>query len=119
MIESVTGKVVYGRGRGKKMAFPTINIKTKLDLPYGVYACRVSLPDGNFKGALHYGPRPAFEDDEVSFEVHIIGFDGDLYGETIRVDVYNRLRDIEVFKSNEALKSQISLDIENVKNMNF
>jgi riboflavin kinase / FMN adenylyltransferase len=114
-----SGKVIPGSQKGKGIGFPTINLMAEIDLPFGVYACNVLYNGSFYKGALHYGARPALKDDAVSLEIHILDFNADLYGETITVQVYNKLRDIMNFDSFEALRDQIKLDVDSIRKMNF
>jgi len=109
------GIVARGEGRGRKIGFPTANLALtdprKLVPKRGVYATRVRLPDGNTRGGmLNVGRRPTFDEMEVTVEVHIFGFDGDLYGETLSVQFLQRLRDEQKFDSADALATQLSED---------
>lgn len=110
------GVVVRGEGRGKGLGFPTANLQVgdrdKLVPPPGVYAVRGILRDGRaHPGALHVGPRPTFQGSPSTIELHLIGFDGDLYGEQVRVDFVERLRDVRPFASVEALVAQLREDV--------
>ncbi|MBU0668169.1 riboflavin kinase [Patescibacteria group bacterium] len=110
----LSGKVIRGEFVGRKLGYPTINVSGHHDLPYGVYVSIVTTSKGRFRGALHFGPRGTFGGEHPVLEVHLLDFRGDLYDETVCVDVYNRLRDIQAFKDLSALKEQIEKDIEQV-----
>lgn len=111
----MAGKVVKGKQIGHQIGFPTANLmlpKQKLVPACGVYAVWIDLPDGKRRGGmLCIGHRPTVEKDgEVSVEVHIFDFNGDLYGESISIDFIEKLRDEQHFNSLEALGKQLTLD---------
>ncbi len=109
------GTVVKGVQRGRKMNSPTINISGDFDLEYGIYACKVKTSKGDFLGGMHFGPRITFNEDKPVMEIRLIDFEGDLYGETVKIDVYNKIREIRKYDSVDALKAQIEKDIEYIK----
>lgn len=112
----IEGEVIGGAGVGKsQLGYPTINIGGQYDLEFGVYVCLVKTVDDIYKGALHYGPRKTMGHDDAVLEVHLLDFDGDLKGDTVRIDVYNKLRDTKTFESAEELKQQIARDVEEVR----
>lgn len=101
---------------GKKIGFPTINVAySTLDLPFGVYTSKVYTGYGTYKGALHFGPRKILGIDEPCLEVHLLDFSGDLYGQEVTIDVYQKIRDTRSFDSMESLKRQIRLDVDVVR----
>lgn len=112
---SVSGKVVNGAGRGNKiLGFPTINLEypeNKVEVKHGVYSVECRIGENCYKGITNYGARPTFGEDKPVLEVHLDGFDGELYGENIAVEFCNYLRDIQKFESAEALKAQLKQDI--------
>ena len=93
---------------------PTINLTgvppQKLLPPDGVYAVRVEWRGGRAGGMMNQGPRPTVQDSRRSLEAHLFDFDGDLYGEWVRVEWVERLRDVERFASLEALQQQLQRD---------
>ena len=104
--------VARGRGEGAKLGFPTLNLeKTDLVIDYGVYVCRVKTDYGMFAGALNYGARPTFNLNETACEIYLLDFSGDLYGQNIRVTVYNKIREVMKFENVEKLKDQIGRDV--------
>lgn len=114
---SLLGVVVRGEGRGKGLGFPTANLQVgdrhKLVPPPGVYAVRGRLRNGEtHAGALHIGPRPTFQGSPSTIELHLIDFEGDLYGEEIRVAFIQHLREVRPFSSVEALVTQLRQDVE-------
>lgn len=111
----VRGVVVRGDGRGRQLGFPTANLGgvagDKALPPPGVYAVRGSVRSGVYDGALHLGPRPTFPGALPSIELHLLDFDGDLYGEELRVDFVERIRDVRPFGSVQALVEQMRADV--------
>jgi riboflavin kinase / FMN adenylyltransferase len=110
----VVGRVVQGERRGRVLGVPTINLSEisprKLLPPDGVYAVRVEWRGGGAGGMMNQGPRPTFQDGRRVLEAHLFGFDGDLYGEWVRIEWVERLRDIERFRSVEQLQQQLERD---------
>jgi riboflavin kinase/FMN adenylyltransferase len=111
----IQGMVVRGEGRGKSLGFPTANLWVpgdgKLIPPPGVYAVRAGMKRGVFGGALHIGPRPTFRGSPPTIELHLMDFDGDLYGDQIRVEFIQFLREVHPFSSASALVDQLKLDV--------
>jgi riboflavin kinase/FMN adenylyltransferase len=112
-----SGLVVEGNKLGRTIGFPTANIKindtAKLIPGFGVYIVIVKLENGSeFRAMMHLGDRPSINDSSRSIEVHILGFEGDLYGQEITVMLMGKLRDIIQFSDLEALKTQLLLDRE-------
>lgn len=116
---SVRGIVVRGDGRGKHLGFPTANLMVsngdKLLPGPGIYAVRGVLRSGTYPAALHLGPRPTFKGSPPAIELHLIDFDGDLYGESVRVDFIRFLRDVRPFGTVSALVDQMKEDVEEAR----
>jgi len=114
---SVKGRVLHGKKIGTRLGFPTANIVlfNEIHIAEGIYAGRVKHGNHFFACALNIGPSPTFDDREKKFEVFIIGFKGDLYGETLKVCLMKKVRDIKKFKGPEELKSRISKDIKAIE----
>ena len=109
------GVVARGEGRGRQIGYPTANLALqdarKLIPKRGVYATLVQLPDGSRHGGMmNIGRRPTFDGMDVTVEVHLFDFDGDLYGERLSVQFLQRLRDEQKFDSPDALVMQLSED---------
>ena len=111
---SVVGLVVQGERRGRLLGVPTINLSDispkKLLPPDGVYAVRVDWRGGRADGMMNQGPRPTFQDGRRVLEAHLFGFEGNLYGEWVRIEWVERLRDVERFGSVEQLQQQLERD---------
>ena len=111
----LTQTVGHGRRLGRTIGVPTANLVAPphVLLPRrGVYAAKVTLPDGRaFGGVTNVGIRPTVNHgQDVTVEPWILDFDGDLYGQKLRVEFFRRLRDERKFESLEALKTQIQCD---------
>ncbi len=117
---SLLAEVVRGEGRGSGLGFPTANLDAgpfrKLLPPPGIYAVRVSGAGlVGAPGALHLGPRPTFEGSPPSTEVYLLDWEGDLYGERVRVDFIQKIRGVEWFDSADALIAQMHRDVARVR----
>jgi riboflavin kinase / FMN adenylyltransferase len=119
----VDGAVVRGQGRGRTIGLPTANIAVVNEtLPArGVYACRCRVlgeAGGAARGAvLNIGHRPTFGGGGLSVEAHLLDFEGDLYGRTLRVEFEERLREERPFEGAEALVRQVQDDIARARRM--
>lgn len=115
---SITGTVLHGRGVGHTLGFPTANIdlsQTRKMLPKdGVYAVRIKNEKLRIKncGMANLGTAPTFGVEKPLLEVHLLDFEGDLYGQTVTVEFSRRLRDIVRFDSIEALQHQLQTDLD-------
>ena len=110
----IEGVVVRGKGAGAGLGFPTANIALPEGWahPYGVYAAEVLLDGKAYRAVLNVGRHPTLPEGAPAIEIHLIGFDGDLYGRTIRVRIGSFLRAETRFPSVEALRAQIRRDVE-------
>lgn len=113
---SVAGKVVHGFARGKKLGYPTANIRVDSGiLPVqGVYVVRVDLHGRKVSGIANIGNRPSFpgKDLKMSCEVHMFNFDQNIYGKHLKVEFLRKIRDEQKFSSVDQLVSQIRRDEE-------
>jgi len=112
---SIVGPVVRGDQLGQSLGFPTANIDVEgLELPpFGVYAARARHSGGEFPAAVNLGLRPTLQSPQpqLRFETHLIGFQGDLYGQDLAVELVTFLRPERRFAHLDALKAQIAKDI--------
>lgn len=115
---SISGIVEHGRGEGKKIGFPTANIKVDphILLPAnGVYEVEVDIPQP-MTGITNIGIRPSFNDgSHLTVETHIPGLKENLYGRKISITPVRRLRDEIKFNSIEELKNRIKSDLELIR----
>ena len=109
----VTASVEHGRGVGKGLGFPTLNLSGNAasQLGRGVYRCAAMISGELYTAVTNVGTCPTFEERESHAEVHVIGFDGDLYGKTVRVFFLGYLREEMKFDTPESLIMQINVDI--------
>jgi len=112
---SLSGRVMYGEKLGRKLGFPTVNLALRRRLPpvTGIFAARVSGAGQKPQDATAYiGRRPAAGGTELVLEAHLPGFDGDLYGQRLTVELLQRLREDRHFDSLDALSAQMRKDTE-------
>ncbi len=117
-LHSIEGVVVGGDGRGRTIGLPTANLEIPADtaLPgRGVYAARAVLASGRSAAAVNIGVAPTFESPDprpLRVEAFLLDHDGgDLYGQAMRIDFIERLRDEKRFEDADALMAQVTADI--------
>lgn len=113
------GEVVKDRQVGRTIGFPTANVfypKEKFPLKIGVYETETEVDGVIYRGITNYGTRPTFEDDTLLTETYLDGFEGDLYGKTIKIKFKRFMRPLKKFENAEALKAQLEEDIRRVRN---
>ncbi|MDE5897294.1 MAG: hypothetical protein K2H43_05745, partial [Clostridia bacterium] len=111
------GTVMHGRQVGRTYGFPTLNVRypeDKFPLRDGVYGGYAETPAGKFPAILNAGARPTFGLKEKMTETFLKGFDGDLYGATVRIYPTEFLRPIQKFSSRAELESQLRRDIRRI-----
>ncbi len=115
----VEGVIIRGNRRGHTIGFPTANLKpqNRVIPRFGVYAT-ATLIDGHWRRSItNIGVRPTFENTtEPSIETHVFDFDGDLYGDVLRVRFLHRIRDERKFSGIDELKGQIERDTRTARN---
>ena len=109
---TVSGTVVHGRRLGHTLGFPTANIEVSDDwgAPDGVYRARVSVDGAIYDAMSNLGRNPSVGGCRRRLETHLFGFDGDLYGRTLRVGLLEKIRDERTFPSVESLGRQLAED---------
>ena len=115
----VEGQIIHGFERGRTIGFPTANLKphNRVIPKFGVYATAVLINDVWRKSITNVGVRPTFEDESApSIESYIFDFDGDLYGDVLRVRFLHRIRDERKFNGINELKAQIERDTQHTLN---
>lgn len=118
---SILGTVVKKSGRGRIMGYPTANLNLHHEVrpPRGVYGTKVHYGGQDYPALTNIGLRPTFakesfpaEEETLEIEVHILGFQGSLYGQNLEVQFLFKIRDERPFKTGEELKTQIEKDKE-------
>ncbi len=108
------GTVVPGNQIGRKIGFPTANIKVnewyKLIPAKGVYAVRIHIDNNTFNGMLNIGTRPTIDGTENTIEVNIFNFNDDIYNKDIKIEFVERIRHEQKFEELESLKKQLEID---------
>ena len=115
---AIEGVVQHGDKLGRQMGFPTANLMLNgyIRPAYGIYAVRGRLADGRcLDGAANLGLRPSFDPPKELLEPYFFDFSGDLYGQTIAVELHAYLRAELRFDGLDALKAQIARDCEDAR----
>lgn len=109
----LAGSVVEGFHRGAKLGFRTANVHVAHELVprVGVYAVRVEWEGRHYPGVANVGHNPTFGNASLSVEVHLLDFEGDLYGAQLSVAFVARIRDERKFASVDELAAQIACDV--------
>lgn len=110
---------ITGKGRGEKMGIPTINfaLPHNLDLSFGVYAAWIIHEGKKYKSALHFGPRPTFNETDASLEAYILDGDIPINNDTFQIQFVARIRDAStfLFKNQKDMLERIYKDIYEVQ----
>jgi len=114
---SINGKVIKGQKRGRKIGFPTCNIKLNdyIVPRLGVYAVKVKGSKFTKKGIANIGYRPTFNGQNLLLETNIFGINKNLYNKEISISFKKFIRSEKKFKNLEHLKKQIKIDIKKAK----
>ncbi len=109
---SVRGRVISGRRLGRTLGVPTANIALEATnrLAHGIYAVVARVDGRAFPAVASFGTRPTVDDGPPLLEVHILDFDGDLYGREIEVEFIERIRDELKFDSISSLAAEMERD---------
>jgi len=113
----MTGEVVEGVERGRKLGFPTANVDftTRLVPADGVYAVRVIRGGVEYPAVANLGNNPTFSDGAFNLEVYILDFTEDIYGEVIEVSFVRRIRGERAFSGPEELIDRIERDVKEAR----
>jgi FAD synthase len=102
MDEKISGKVERGRGYGKKLGFPTMNIRNNSKVKHGVYAGTAILGKKKYRAGIVIGKHA---------EAHLIGYNGNSYGKTTTFEIGKFIRKFKKFKTEKELVTQIKKDL--------
>lgn len=117
----IEGRVEHGDQRGRTIGFATANLHLGeyLRPAHGVYAIRAGVEEAGqtrwYDGVANYGSRPTFDNKDTILEAHLFDFDGDLYGQHLRVDLIDFLRQEKKFDGVDDLKAQIAIDCDKAR----
>lgn len=106
----IKGIVEKGKGEARKLGFPTANVLSTKALESGIFSGSVSTIDGDFSAVIYISNK-----NKKKVEAHIFDFDSDIYGESIIIEILDKVRDDMEIKDIKELKKQINKDIENVR----
>jgi riboflavin kinase/FMN adenylyltransferase len=108
------GVIIKGFQRGRTIGVPTANLDCGEQLlpTEGVYVGRCSVGGTQYPAAVSIGTLPTFADGKLQIEAHLLGFSGDLYGQTLQVELIDWIREQWKFSGIDALKQRLSIDIE-------
>jgi len=110
------GKVIKGKGIGKQITYPTANIKIaedyKLIPKQGAYVVSSTINGKTVFGMMNIGVNPTVNGEKESIEVNFFNFETSIYGETLKIDILERIRDEQKFESVDVLKQQLKKDRE-------
>ena len=111
---SIQSRVIKGDGRGKKLGFPTANLQPKgKELPpFGVYSGRAQIQKAFKPAVINIGNRPSFKGSQSFVEAHILDFEGDLYGQVLKLELDSFIRKEQSFSKISDLKRKIRQDIQ-------
>ena len=116
---TIEGVVIGGNRLGRKLGFPTANIAISDDFAVenGVYSSKVYVEGEEYVAMTNVGVRPSVDGSKRLLETHLFGFEGLLYGLTLRVELYDKIRDEKKFGSVEELRQQIEKDSNKIKEL--
>lgn len=116
----VSGTVIEGQKMGRTIGFPTANVDfwdEQLLPSHGVYATYAWLGDERYLAATNVGIRPTVKGNAITVEAHLLDFEADIYGRTLRLEFIDRIRPEKKFTGLEALKVQIAVDVAQVREL--
>ncbi|MCK8517193.1 riboflavin kinase [Methylonatrum kenyense] len=115
----VMGQVLHGQKVGRRLGFPTANLSlAEADgPPFGVYAVLARVGGHCYAASASWGRRPHFDNGRPLLEVHLLDFEGDLYGCDLEVEFVARLRGEQIFSSTDALIEQIAIDVRTTRSI--
>ncbi len=109
----ISASITKGKGKGKQLGFPTVNIVIEGKVESGVYTGVVRFDSKEYLAGIFVGR------DGKLLEAHLIGFEGDLYGKEVEVEILEKIRNVRDFENEEELKKQIGEDINKILNSKF
>jgi len=113
----VSGRVVKGQGRGRKLGFPTANISSQTEVVplNGIYATLIEVKSRQWLSVSSVGVNPTFGDGPRTVESFIFDFESEIYGEAVKLSFVKRIRDEKKFSTVEDLIAQMHGDVEQAR----
>jgi riboflavin kinase/FMN adenylyltransferase len=116
MIE-IEAEVIHGKKIGRALGFPTANMTLDgYDVERGVYRSEVTICGQEYRAMSNVGIRPSVGGKELLLETHVIGYEGNLYGQRLKVRLVEKIRDEKRFGSISDLKEQLMRDYNYIAN---
>lgn len=113
----LNGSIIHGDHLGRSLGYPTANLQTADCLPAnGVYVARMKWESGERYGMLNIGLRPTVNGNEQRVEIHLLDFQGDLYGKWVQLEILHFLRKEQKFAGIDALRRQLDSDLQETRN---
>jgi len=106
----LSGIVIHGDHRGKKLGFPTANVALSEKIPEGIYISQTKIDTLLYSSLTFIGAAKTFDKTQYQAETYILDFDQDIYGKTITVELIKKIRDNMKFESEEKLIEQMKKD---------
>jgi riboflavin kinase/FMN adenylyltransferase len=103
----ITGMVIEGNNRGKRLGFPTLNVAMGASLPEGIYISRTEIDGETYNSLTFIGSAKTYDETVYQSETYVFDFDRDIYGQTVIVTLLEKIRDNEKFVSEEKLIEQM------------
>ena len=117
---TLRGKVVPGSQRGRTLGMPTANLGVSDDILLpgpGIYAGYAHIGSDTHRAAIYIGGRPTFGETTVVVEAFLLDFQGDIYGQAMTLEFYDRLRGDQRFPNADALAAQMQADVARAKDI--
>lgn len=115
ILHTITGTVIEGKKRGRTLGYPTINVLLSKTIPSGIYVSGVIIDNKRLPAATFIGESKTFDEKDYKVESYILDFDEDMYGKTVTIELYKKLRDNEKFTTTENLIEQIKRDVSDTR----
>lgn len=114
------GNVAHARRKGTQIGFPTANLQpnsARLPLKDGIYATKIWIDGVPHNGMTNVGAKPTFDVNSVSIETYIFDFNADVYGSRVKLQFFDRTRDVQKFNSSDELKAQLQYDEKEIRKL--
>lgn len=118
MNETIKGRIIHGKGNGKKLLIPTFNLEynDNVKVEFGVFLSDVEIDGKKYTGITNIGKRPTVDIEErITIETHILDFNKDIYGKEVTLTIKEKIRDTKKFENIDLLKKQLENDIDEAR----